>query len=231
MEVTGSIPVAEIRNLRGCSNNYYIISEVIEMASNYVAVKNSRKKRKEDIVYVMGGECKLCGYHKAITALELHHLNPEQKDFAISQCLNRSWEEIKAEIPKCILLCSNCHREVHEGLVDKELVSSFSEEKANEISAQIEELKTHKLTYCQSCGAIVTAGAKHCVKCSNELHRVVERPSREELKSLIRTKSFSEIGRLYGVSDNAIRRWCTSYDLPSRKADIKSIADVDWLDI
>ena len=55
--------------------------------------------------------------------------------------------------------------------------------------------------------------------------------SREDLKSLIRTKSFSEIGRMFGVSDNAIRRWCVKYNLPSRTKDIKIISDVDWVNI
>ena len=55
--------------------------------------------------------------------------------------------------------------------------------------------------------------------------------SREDLKSLIRTKSFSEIGRMFGVSDNAIRRWCVKYNLPSRAKDIKIISDVDWVNI
>lgn len=51
--------------------------------------------------------------------------------------------------------------------------------------------------------------------------RVVERLSKEELSVLIQSKSFVEIGRIYGVSDNAVRKWCKSYGLPYRKKDLK----------
>ena len=61
--------------------------------------------------------------------------------------------------------------------------------------------------------------------------RKVERPCREDLKGLIRNKSFSEIGRLYNVSDNAIRKWCKRYNLPTRKMDINAISDEDWTKI
>lgn len=54
------------------------------------------------------------------------------------------------------------------------------------------------------------------------LSRVVkDRPPKEVLWSLISSKTFLEIGRIYGVSDNAIRKWCKLYDLPFRKKDIE----------
>lgn len=49
--------------------------------------------------------------HRA--ALEFHHKNPEDKDFAIGGNMNRGWEFVKKELYKCILLCSNCHRIQH----------------------------------------------------------------------------------------------------------------------
>lgn len=58
--------------------------------------------------------------------------------------------------------------------------------------------------------------------------RKVERPSREELKNLIRTVSFCELGRRYGVSDNTIRKWCAFEKLPFKKSEIKSYSDEEW---
>jgi predicted HNH restriction endonuclease len=56
----------------------------------------------------------LCGYDKCIEALDLHHKDASQKDFGISSGgLTRSWELVKAEADKCVLLCANCHRELH----------------------------------------------------------------------------------------------------------------------
>lgn len=61
-----------------------------------------------------GGACQKCGYNKYIGALEFHHLDPAQKDFGISEKGHtRSWEKIKNELDKCILVCANCHREIH----------------------------------------------------------------------------------------------------------------------
>lgn len=61
-----------------------------------------------------GNKCELCGYHKCIDALDFHHLDPSQKDFSISdRDIKLDWEKIKEELDKCILICANCHRELH----------------------------------------------------------------------------------------------------------------------
>ena len=51
--------------------------------------------------------------------------------------------------------------------------------------------------------------------------RRVERPSKEELGRLLQESNFTVIGKTYGVSDNAIRRWCKTYGLPYRRKDMK----------
>ena len=53
----------------------------------------------------------------------------------------------------------------------------------------------------------------------------------EILKEQIRNTPFSHLGNLYGVSDNAVRKWCKSYNLPSRVGDIKNITDEEWVKI
>lgn len=62
-----------------------------------------------------GGKCVRCGYDKCIKALEFHHLDPSKKDFTIS---NDHFKLIDAinESKKCILICSNCHKELHDNL-------------------------------------------------------------------------------------------------------------------
>ena len=57
---------------------------------------------------------------------------------------------------------------------------------------------------------------------------MVSRPSREELKNMIRTSNFTQIGRDFGVSDNAIRKWCDSYGLPRHSKEIKKYTDEEW---
>lgn len=81
---------------------------------------------------------------------------------------------------------------------------------------------------CALCGAEVKEEGCLCVKCSHIKQRIVDRPPREELKKLIRSKSFVEIADIYGVSDNAIRKWCDAEKLPRKKSEIKKISDKDW---
>ena len=80
------------------------------------AVQRRREKVRLMAVNYKGGCCQICGYDRCIEALEFHHLDPSQKDFGISQKgYTRSWDKIKEEVEKCILLCANCHREAHAG--------------------------------------------------------------------------------------------------------------------
>ena len=75
-----------------------------------------RKIIKQWAVEEKGGKCQCCGYDNCIEALEFHHLNPNEKDFTLSdRNLITDWDLIKPEIDKCILVCANCHREIHAG--------------------------------------------------------------------------------------------------------------------
>ena len=82
--------------------------------------------------------------------------------------------------------------------------------------------------YCPDCGKEVTKEGNKCPECAAKESRKVDRPERDELKQLIRTKSFLEIGRNFGVSDSAVKKWCISYNLPSKKSEIKEISEDDW---
>ena len=82
-----------------------------------IAVDKRRKKLREMAVQYKGGKCQLCGYDKCVQAFDFHHLNPKKKDFGISQDgMTRAWTKTIKELDKCILLCANCHREVHVGI-------------------------------------------------------------------------------------------------------------------
>jgi hypothetical protein len=80
------------------------------------AVVRRRRKVKERLVHEAGGRCRLCGYSRCLAALEFHHLDPSAKQFGVAQNgMARSIERLRAEVRKCILLCSNCHAEVECG--------------------------------------------------------------------------------------------------------------------
>ena len=85
-----------------------------------------------------------------------------------------------------------------------------------------------KVHTCIDCGVEITKGSERCIQCAHKRQRRSERPSREELKSLIRNESFVTIGKIFGVSDNSIRKWCIDYNLPHKKNEIKKISNDDW---
>lgn len=83
------------------------------------AVIKRRRRLKVMAIEYKGGKCQICSYNKCVAALVFHHLDPYQKDFGLSmRGLTRSWEKIKQELDKCILLCANCHQEVHDGITN-----------------------------------------------------------------------------------------------------------------
>ena len=141
------------------------------------------------------------GNNKCITALEFHHVDPSGKDFALSgDGQTRSWEIIKIEIDKCILVCANCHREIHDSLINKE--------------KPVERVMTKINKSCLTCNKDFVVGATDSDKqfCSQEcykfsIRKVKERPTKEKLLEELKTTSYIQLGKKYGVSDNAIRKW------------------------
>ena len=97
----------------------------------------------------------------------------------------------------------------------------------DEVTTTIIQKTTSKNT-CSCCGKKISKNSEYCVECSHLSQRRVTRPEREELKQMSRTKTFTQIGKDFNVSDNAIRIWCRKMNLPSSSAVIKAISDEDW---
>ena len=74
-----------------------------------------RTALRERAVRYMGGRCAICSYAACLSAFDFHHVAPLAKDFTISRKMT-SFDAIKDELDKCVLLCCRCHREVHAGL-------------------------------------------------------------------------------------------------------------------
>lgn len=74
-----------------------------------------RFKRMTAAIDSKGGCCSKCGYKKCFSALEFHHIDPSTKKFELNArtLLSKSAIDVKTELEKCILLCANCHRELH----------------------------------------------------------------------------------------------------------------------
>ena len=81
------------------------------------SVTKRRQEVKRLLVEYKGGKCERCGveYHPAV--YDFHHINPEEKEITLgSNAAHKALSVLKKEVDKCLLLCSNCHREKHVDL-------------------------------------------------------------------------------------------------------------------
>ena len=86
--------------------------------------------------------------------------------------------------------------------------------------------------YCCICGKEIAYNSKtnYCGDCypKNQKRVVQNRPNKEQLKQMVRTMPFTKIGAMYKVTDNTIRKWCDSYELPRNKSIINKIPEDEW---
>ena len=109
----------------------------------------------------------------------------------------------------------------------------YDEDFANFLRQEKINKSTKQKIFCKKCGVELYGINKTglCFSCYALTTRTVERPSREELKNLIRTLPFTKIATMFNVTDNAIRKWCDADNLPRRVSDIKSYSDSEWENI
>jgi len=99
--------------MNGVGGNQMLLTDEERKVNNYKRVKSHRQKLKTKAIQYKGGACEKCGYNKCEWALDFHHLDANLKDFSISQYIKLSWDKVRNELDKCIILCANCHREIH----------------------------------------------------------------------------------------------------------------------
>lgn len=171
-------------------------------------VKNWRRRTKARIVEAMGGKCVCCGYNRCDSALALHHLNPELKDFSFKsiRAVAKSWPKIAAELRKCVLVCHNCHAEIHDGvrsvLCDvPKFDESFADYRAMERAAAEDSWDE-----CPGCGKKVPPHKKHCsTACAHGATERVDWAS-VDLVELRRVFSKRQIATQLGVSDKTVAK-------------------------
>lgn len=176
-----------------------------KMCYSILSIQRKRKFKQICLEY-LGGKCHQCGYNKCPAALEFHHIDPSKKDFSISKFQKLLWEKhkdiITTELNKCIILCANCHRETHY-------------DKYSNLEEYVPFKKQKVYKTCKACNnKFSSANKTFCsYQCYMLNNRKVERPTKDELQKLIQEYSFVKIGKMYNVSDNAIRKWCKSYSI------------------
>lgn len=175
-------------------------------------VKSLKKPIRDYLIHKAGCKCEECGWDKINPytkkrPLEIHHKDGNSR--------NNRPENLQ-------VLCPNCHS----------LTPNY---KASNRSKRTYRKGTFsRKRYCTDCGKEINKEHIRCKECETKNRNIAfdenlkNKISREELKHLIRNKPFVEIGKQFNVSDNAIRKWCKRYNLPTKSFEIRKISDKDW---
>ena len=148
-------------------------------------------------------ECSICGqppkWQEKELTLILDHINGINNDDRLE---NLRW------------VCPNCNQQL-------ETTGARNPNRKN----------FEKKYYCCDCGKEISKGSTRCEKCYafTQIVPLEDMPvTREELKQLIRTQPFTQIGQKFKMSDNAVRKWCDKFSLPRTKKEINSYSDEEW---
>lgn len=175
------------------------------MNKNSEKIMRVQKRKKLFAVERFGGKCVICGYNKNPSALCFHHKddNKEQKpSYIISRW---AWERAKKELDKCILVCLNCHAEIHDGINGiKDIVTRIP----------VADWKIKKCPICGEEFETKTEGIYCSQECFKFSTRKVERPTREELIQLLDAGTkWYKMGKMFGVSDTTVKKWAIKYGI------------------
>lgn len=169
-------------------------------------------------------KCAECGrgpeWRGKTMALELDHINGVFNDHRL--------ENLR-------FLCPNCHA-ITDTYCGRNIDKKPKKEKLKpkrvyqlpKVSKKPNEHKSQKPSkhkyYCERCGKEIATHSRYCVECWHILDRKTERPDAITLAKMLLDTSFLQVGKSYGVSDNAVRKWCKQYDMPTKKPELK-----EWL--
>lgn len=88
-----------------------------KQCKNKYHVDKRRRGLKQKAIIYKGGKCEICGYKTSFWSLSFHHKDKLSKNFGISTAGHtKAWSTLKKELDLCMLVCANCHGEIHEAL-------------------------------------------------------------------------------------------------------------------
>lgn len=158
------------------------------------AVSSKRRRNKLALIEYKGGKCQICGYDKCVDALEFHHINKEEKEFGLGNGDIRSLIKLKEEADKCILVCANCHREIHA----KEAAEKRKIMEAKEKEAMCNYIARHK--------SYTNNAISHA--------KINEINWKEIQKKINDGATLKQISNELALSENTIRRTLKKKNLP-----------------
>ena len=204
------------------------------------------------IANLRGYKCEICGLSEWIgkkITLEVHHIDGDS--------LNNELDNLQLLCPNCHSMTDNWKgrgikkkgvipideetfknalmeaNNIRQALIKLDISPKGGNyNRAKEVAEKYEISFTQTSSVCCGCGKKIKSGATRCKSCDSELRRIDSinnKPvTRDELKQLIRTTPFVQIGKQFNVSDSSIRKWCKLFGLPSTSLDIKAYSDKEW---
>lgn len=179
-------------------------------------MQNWRQSTKQRIIDAMGDHCCICGYDRCKRNLVLHHLDPTMKETTISNMLKtpRKWDLIVSELRKCVMVCQNCHGEIHDGITQVPLnAQRFNEEYADYHQKQ----RMENYDQCPICGKPKPVCQITCsISCAGKRRMKIEWDT-IDLESLLKSKSIMAVARELGCSDMAVRKRIKKLKSPKKQ--------------
>ena len=175
------------------------------MAATYKTTQRWRYKARRWLTRYAGGECQCCGYDAYIGNLTFHHLR--DKIIAVSRLINAtaSWDRLLEEANKCVLVCQNCHGEIHAGLRDSPTVN-LEKRRTTLVRILAEQpIPKNRQYHNCICGNRINRNLKFCShKCHHRSLEATKWP--DNLPDLVRRSSKRAMAVKLGVSDKAVAK-------------------------
>lgn len=199
-------------------SNKKTVEEYLLTCENIKSSKLKYKLLEEGIKEYKCEYCEQSEWNGLPIPLELHHIDGNHYN---------------NELSNLMIVCPNCHAQLtsqQSTSLDQYTYGRYIESmQSNKTKQNVHKKRTDtkKHNRCVDCGKPILSKSTRCVECSYR-HRSSCPYTREELKSLIRQKSFTSIGKENNVSDNTIRKWCKNFNLPTKSREIRQYTDEEW---
>lgn len=214
------------KGLKKVINKPKPLSEILTENSYYSSDKLKKRLFRENL---KEHKCEICGlseWNGKELSLELHHINGNPTDNRIENlqilCPNchsqtDTYRKAKSALPEKVRVESLKFKEGVHGNADINLEPSISQDKKCD-KACAETLqgkpKSKKVNFCLNCGKEIKNDRKYCsVECYRELNKGKRPDIFTLLKAFEEYKNFTQVGKFFNVSDNAVRSWCIFYGI------------------
>ena len=225
-----------------------LTKDEVNVEKVFVQGYKSRETLKRNLIALRGHQCECCKLTKwngKDIPLQVHHKDGDG--------LNNLLENLQLLCPNCHAQTDTyCGKNKSKSISDDMLIEALkNSENIHQALLKVgstdgrlyeraydllsldgvslkEKAEAEKQKSCAMCGNKISKNATYCEKCIHIVQQKTTRPSRDDLKKMIREKSFLAIGREFDVSDNTIRKWCIAYGLPFKRKAIDAYSDDDW---